>query len=384
MNLIFVSTVQYTPYGGSEELWSRVALRLSQEDRYNISILTRGWNPLPPHLDKLKQSGAHLFSPKGKLVIYPPRYKRLLNRFLPSKHKFRTRHVDDTYNLLDSAKPDLVVFSLGDGNEGAYWMHECIKRKIPYVIINQLTKEANWLAEGENNQFIQEGYTLAKHCFFVSKNNLQLMEMQLGTALSNASVVYNPYKVSIRDVSAYPPVKLTYKLAFVANLMVLHKGQDILFRVMNQNKWKERPLEINLYGKGIHELHLKRLKEQWQLKRIHFWGFVDDIDQIWDTNHGLVLCSRMEGMPIALVEAMLRERVSIVTNVGGNSELVEDNVNGFIAKAATVECVDEALERAWHRRDQWELFGKAAALKAKKEIPLDPVELFVNRLKNFL
>jgi glycosyltransferase involved in cell wall biosynthesis len=95
--------------------------------------------------------------------------------------------------------------------------------------------------------------------------------------------------------------------------------------------------------------------------------------EIWKTNHALVLPSRYEGLPIALVEAMLCGRFGIVTNVSGNVEVVENNVNGFIAEAPKTVYLDGALERAWVKRDQWGVIGQKARSFIRTVISRDPI-----------
>ena len=92
------------------------------------------------------------------------------------------------------------------------------------------------------------------------------------------------------------------------------------------------------------------MAKELDLPHIEFAGFVEDIEQLWTRHHALVLPSRFEGMPLSLVEAMLCGRPSIVTDVAGHRELVRDNVNGFLAKAPTVELLNEAMNRAWENR----------------------------------
>jgi hypothetical protein len=55
--------------------------------------------------------------------------------------------------------------------------------------------------------------------------------------------------------------------------------------------------------------------------------------------HALVLTSRCEGLPLSLVEAMLSGRVPIVTDVGGNREVVNEAC-GFLAASASEAAVD--------------------------------------------
>src|SRR5437763_3000966 len=47
---------------------------------------------------------------------------------------------------------------------------------------------------------------------------------------------------------------------------------------------------------------------------------------------------------------ILCARPAIVTNVGGNAELLEDGRSGFVAPAPTIKHLNEAMERAWDRR----------------------------------
>ena len=73
----------------------------------------------------------------------------------------------------------------------------------------------------------------------------------------------------------------------------------------------------------------------------------------------------MEGMPLALVEAMFCGRIAVVTNVGGNTEWIDDKLNGFIAEEATVESFNKAMQQAFHHMSEWKAIGKAAHEKAK-------------------
>jgi glycosyltransferase involved in cell wall biosynthesis len=85
-------------------------------------------------------------------------------------------------------------------------------------------------------------------------------------------------------------------------------------------------------------------------------------------------------MPLALVEAMLCGRPSIVTDVGGTRELIRDGINGFLAKAPTVEFLDEAMTRAWDSRDQLMDMGHIAATDVRQWVSRDPTEEFIRNL----
>lgn len=81
------------------------------------------------------------------------------------------------------------------------------------------------------------------------------------------------------------------------------------------------------------------------------------------------------------VEAMLCRRACVVTCCGRNGDLVDDNETGFVAQAATVKLLDEALERAWQARHQWREMGELAALRVDQRYSRQPVEDFADRIE---
>jgi hypothetical protein len=63
---------------------------------------------------------------------------------------------------------------------------------------------------------------------------------------------------------------------------------------------------------------------------------------------------------------------------------MHDGQHGFLAIAATVAAVDDALERAWQRRSEWPALGMAASRHIRSLFPSDPCEDFANRLQTLL
>jgi glycosyltransferase involved in cell wall biosynthesis len=113
---------------------------------------------------------------------------------------------------------------------------------------------------------------------------------------------------------------------------------------------------------------------------VSFCGFTDDVEAVWASHHALVMPSRHEGMPLAVVEAMLCTRVCVVTDVAGNAEFVADGETGFLAAAPTVELMADALERAWDRHPEWARIGARAAESVRRLVPPDPVGVFAREL----
>jgi len=277
--------------------------------------------------------------------------------------------------------PDYVVFSIGDHNDGGEFFTFCKKNNIEYVIVNQLVKEDMWTTDKEQLDQIFGGYASASATFFTCKNNIDIFERKMNSQLSNAQIHFNPISIDRDDYVPYPNIEDTYHLAFPARLLTIHKGQDVLIRVLAQSKWRKRNLQVNFYGEGPDYKKLVRLVNELNLASIKFHGYINNIRTIWENNHAFILTSHMEGIPIVLLGAMFAGRVSIVTDVGGNSEVLEKNRTGFIARTPTEEAIDEALEHAWTKREEWKRMGEHARESILSHYPEKPLEDFKIKLE---
>jgi glycosyltransferase involved in cell wall biosynthesis len=170
------------------------------------------------------------------------------------------------------------------------------------------------------------------------------------------------------------------RLACVARLELYAKGQDLLVDVLSSEKWRQRDVQVDLYGKGPNHWILEEQIRRLGLAGMKVRGFVDNIASIWADHHALVLPSRQEGLPLALVEAFLCGRPAVVTRVGGNAELVEEGASGFVAPAPTAKLLDAALERLWENRARLPDMGVRARETVARLIPPKPVEGFVGEL----
>ncbi len=157
-----------------------------------------------------------------------------------------------------------------------------------------------------------------------------------------------------------------------------------MLKILSDEKWRKRNIEVSFYGKGINENGIKDLVKYLKIDNVYFRGHVSDIISIWKEHQALVLPARNEGLPLVVVEAMMCGRVPIVTNVGGNNEVISDNITGFIANCADEESFGETLERAWQRRGEWEQIGKSAAVKIRELVPKNPAEVFAEKLEKLI
>jgi glycosyltransferase involved in cell wall biosynthesis len=374
MRILFISSMAGHAWGGSEILWSSTACRLFESGHSVFASVTK-WPERPTQIQKIADKGIdiqeHYWQPA-------PLTERILARI--SKRFPRRSGLDSAWQRIMEFNPNLVCVSHGATMCGVDWMLKCLKSSIPYVSIAQANLEQSWPSD-QSLKEVRQAYSGAEKTFFVSRGNLELFQRQIGTRLTNCEVVFNPFNVKWHARPEWPEVDDSFCLACIARLEPSAKGQDILFQLLAMPKWRERNLKVSLYGKGPCEEGLRSLASyEGVMDRVIFRGHFNEIEIIWRTHHALILPSRYEGLPLSLVEAMLCGRPAIVTDVAGNAEIVQDNVTGFIAEAPTVRHLDEAMERAWLRRNEWKCIGAAAADAIRKIIPEDPAKVFSDKL----
>ena len=122
--------------------------------------------------------------------------------------------------------------------------------------------------------------------------------------------------------------------------------------------------------------------KKYDITNVVFKGYVHDVAHIWKNNHLLLLPSRMEGQALALIEAMWCYRGVVITDVGGARELITDGETGFIAVNPAVGDIDNALEKAWSLRDQWEKIGRNAGRKIREIYQDDPIASFTQEIES--
>lgn len=372
MRAAFVSTMTGLPWGGSEELWSRSAMRMCGLG-HRVACSVPKWDQRHPSIDNLEACGVRMNYRLQRKTFLRRVTGRILSCNAPHGIDFETLH------WLKSFRPDLVVVSQGGPWEGLTWMNACRELGYRYAIVVHAHDESWWPMDAWIGE-LRNGFEAAEAVYFVSKANLQLMELQCGMELVNAEIVSNPLNVAHEFELPDLDVNGIVRFACVGRLDPRAKGQDLILKLMAMRKWKSRPIEVNFHGSGPYFENLERMAKMCGASNVNFIGQTDDVRRIWEHHHGLLMASRYEGLPLAIVEALLCGRIVVATDVAGNSEHVRDGIDGFIAEAPTIRHLDAALERAWEKRSEWAMMGKVARQRLTNEIPQDPVGDFVGRL----
>jgi glycosyltransferase involved in cell wall biosynthesis len=357
MKIAVISTMGGSPWGGSEELWAAMASE-ALKARHAVTASVYGWPSLPPRLQCLEAEGARIA--RRPRPQRRGRCQRILQRIIGERSA--------VFLPVFRFAPDVVFINQGatyDVPDDLPSLAQALyTAAIPYVVICHGNSESYHPSPQLRSAAI-EFFSRAHAVAFASQRTQRTTERQLARSMPNAVVLRNP--VNMRDITPAPwPSPEPARLAVVARLDA-GKGHDVLFECLSAPAWQSRDWRLRVYGDGPDRQYFEALAEFYGVsQRVEFPGHATDIRAVWADNHLLVLPSRSEGMPLAVVEAMLCGRPCVVTDVGGNAEWVEEGVSGFIAPAATARALSGALEQVWAARTAWSEMGIKAHEDARQ------------------
>ena len=152
--------------------------------------------------------------------------------------------------------------------------------------------------------------------------------------------------------------------------MVPVKNLRCLFEAID--RLRRRVPEVRLYHIGgdvgdsaeskqplIRELK-QYCKEKALEEHIVFLGIRDDLSKLLGQFHVFVLTSFSEGLSLSLLEAQACGLPAVVTAVGGNPEVIQHGVNGYLVPSNDPEAVAERLYQLYIDPEKRRQMGNAA------------------------
>lgn len=105
------------------------------------------------------------------------------------------------------------------------------------------------------------------------------------------------------------------------------KNQEMLFRTFSNLHQTGRHMQLIVIGDGFDDM-----KTQWENGQgIHFIGRKNNVGDYLCFADYFILSSKMEGLPISMLEAMSMGIIPISTPCGGVCDVIRDGENGFLS-----------------------------------------------------
>jgi len=120
-----------------------------------------------------------------------------------------------------------------------------------------------------------------------------------------------------------------------------------------------RPSWLVLVGDGPYRPTVERLMVDHGLQaRVRLLGRRTDVPALLKMADAFLFCSRTEGLPNALLEAMAAGLPVVATDAPGCRDLVVDGETGLIARAGDPEAISGRLSRLLSDRGEMRRLGK--------------------------
>ena len=191
------------------------------------------------------------------------------------------------------------------------------------------------LREPENFNKIRWIYALADHVVFQTR---EVQSMFGRRTQAHSSILPNPVSIACLATDVRKP-----RIVNVARLNA-SKNQAMLIRAFARFLPTHPEYVLELYGAGDLEAQLKALVQELGLQdKVIFHGNVKNLhEQIADAGM-FILSSNFEGMPNALLEAMMMGLPCISTNCTGAKEVIHDKENGLLTQVGDEQGMAEAM-----------------------------------------
>ena len=189
-------------------------------------------------------------------------------------------------------------------------------------------------------------------------------------SINSKKEVINPYK------------EKEYNILSVSRLDDNYKGIDNVIKTLPLLVNTIPNIKYTVIGNGKNKKNLEELAYDLHVsKYIDFKGFVGELMPFYKYCDAFILPSKGEGFGIVYLEAMRYKKPCIGCNAGGVTDVIVDNVTGFLCEYGDIKCLTEKILLFNKDRSMAIKFGENGY---KRVIENFIFEKFQERLKNIL
>jgi glycosyltransferase involved in cell wall biosynthesis len=182
------------------------------------------------------------------------------------------------------------------------------------------------------------------------------------------SIFLLPYGVTISGAPRTPqpgPLRLLYVGRFTRE-----KGIFDLVRIDAALQRRNIPVVWTVHGTGPEELEFKA---EWENEEVRWSGRQshDRVLQLYRTHDVLVMPSRSEGLPVALLEATSAGVIPVVSDLAsGIPDVVEPGVTGYRIRPGDIEGFANAITELAADRDRMEIMSSNVRKKVRSRFDI--------------
>ena len=163
----------------------------------------------------------------------------------------------------------------------------------------------------------------------VSNNLKDKLINRYGKESDKIELIYNGVSIDTSVIDVKRKNK-KFKFLFVGRLVEI-KNVELLLQGLNFIDKKGKEFICNIIGDGDDIEKLRNIAKDLGLdSKVNFLGYRDDIQEFMLKSNALILTSKMEGIPITIIEAFANKLPVVSTAVGGVLEMIVNGENGIL------------------------------------------------------
>jgi glycosyltransferase involved in cell wall biosynthesis len=199
---------------------------------------------------------------------------------------------------------------------------------------------------------------------------------KLGIRPSRISVIYN--SVDPESLSCEPdaPDRIRESLGIAADDFIYlntgrldpQKDQATLLHAFSKVLPAISNAQLAIIGSGRLEESLKALAATLNISaRVHFLGRRADIGACLEMADAYVFPSLFEGLPLALLEAMIKSLPSVASDIAPHREVIDHGISGLLVPTGSVEHLADSMVKLYNDPGLRENLGKEAQKKVREK-----------------
>ena len=225
---------------------------------------------------------------------------------------------------------------------------------------------------------------LAKKHITIANYNKKHIVKKFSVRPTDVEVIHCGFDFNFTRKSSLPSQDNKNLIMTVARLEEV-KGLDILIKACSELKKQGVYFTCFIIGGGSQKKYLGQIIDELYLNdKVRLLGSktYDEVLDLISEATVVVLPSRSEGIPNALIEAMALKIPVVGSNIGGVPELIEDGNSGFLVKPGNALQLTEKIKILLSDISLRKTFAENGFIKVRKEFNLDTeVDKLINLWK---
>lgn len=174
------------------------------------------------------------------------------------------------------------------------------------------------------------------------------------------------------DSSSLGKVGKVVKIGSVGRMVKLKAQLHLLQALKSLPETQRSGIEVHFFGDGPMRPVLEDyIQNELDSTSVFFHGMVLDREQVYAAMDFLCVCSETEGLSLAIMEAMAREKPVVATNVGDSPLLVRHERTGLLYEYSDIEALQACLSEFIMDGDKRCQYGRNARELMETEFSLE-------------